>query len=317
MANAVTLIFPHQLFENHPALSKDREVYLAEEWLFFRQYNFHRQKLVLHRSSMKFYESWLQEKGFKVHYVETCKKENDCKALVAGLAAQSITDIHIADPADDWLLKRMQQACDRNNINLHMYDSPGFLNSTESLHDYFSKRKTYFQTDFYTWQRKQRNILMEQDGKPAGGKWTFDADNRQKFPKNEKLPAFTLPEPDEFITEAKAYVRKHFPGNYGDIDGPCLFAVSFTGAQNWLDDFLQNRFEKFGVYEDAIVARESVLHHSVLTPMLNIGLLDPKQIIDKALDAAKKYHLPLNSLEGFTRQVLGWREFINSVYEFT
>jgi deoxyribodipyrimidine photolyase-related protein len=315
MIQAVTIIFPHQLFQNHPALQKGRVIYLTEEWLFFRQYNFHRQKLVLHRATMKFYENWLQQNKYTVHYIETSVKENDCRQLVANLARQKITDIHIAALADDWLHKRMQEACKKNNITLHIYDSPNFLNTPENTNSYFNKRKTYFQTDFYTWQRKQRNILLEADGKPLGGKWTFDTDNRQRFPKKEKAPALEWPQQNNYTGEARQYVLKHFNKNYGTANGPFLFAVTFADAENWLDDFLKNRFEKFGVYEDAIVAKESVMHHSVLTPMLNIGLLQPQQIIDQALIAAKKYHTPLNSLEGFLRQIMGWREFIRLVYE--
>jgi deoxyribodipyrimidine photolyase-related protein len=315
MANAVTIIFPHQLFQNHPALQKGRVIYLAEEWLFFRQYNFHKQKLVLHRASMRFYENWLQQNEFTVNYIETGVKENDCRQLIAALAKQKITDVHIAAPADEWLLKRMQHACSENKITLHIYSSPNFLNTSESVADYFSKKKTYFQTDFYTWQRKQQNILLEADGKPLGGKWTFDADNRQKFPKKEKAPVLELPKENNYVIEAKKYVQKYFPENYGTVNIPCLFVVTFVDAEKWLDDFLKNRFEKFGIYEDAIVAKEPVLHHSVLTPMLNIGLLQPQQIIDKALTAATNYTIPLNSLEGFIRQIMGWREFIHIVYE--
>jgi deoxyribodipyrimidine photolyase-related protein len=315
MAKAVTIIFPHQLFQNHPALQKSRAVYLVEEWLFFKQYNFHQQKLVLHRASMKFYEKWLQQNKYAVNYTETSREENDCRQLVAALAQQKITDIHIAEVVDDGLLKRMQQACSKNKISLHIYNSPNFLNTLQSVDDYFSKKKTYFQTDFYTWQRKQRNILLEKDGKPVGGKWTFDADNRQKFPKKEKVPELKLQNENTYVAEAKRYVQQHFPENYGTINTPCLFVATFTDAEQWLDDFLKTRFEKFGIYEDAIVAKETVLHHSVLTPMLNIGLLQPQQIIDKALAAAKKYNTPLNSVEGFIRQIMGWREFIRIVYE--
>jgi len=315
MANAVTIVFPHQLFQNHPALQKSRLVYLLEEWLFYQQYNFHRQKLILHRASMKFYENWLQNRNYTVSYIETSVKENDCRQLVATLAKEKITDIHIAALADDWLLKRMQQACSKSKIALHIYDSPNFLNTTHGVDDYFSKKKTYFQTDFYTWQRRQRNIVLEKDGKPTGGKWTFDADNRQKFPKNEKAPILELPKANNYIAEAKEYVQLHFSTNYGSINTPGLFVVTFADAEKWLDDFLENRFEKFGVYEDAIVANEAVLHHSVLTPMLNIGLLQPQQIIDKALAAATENNIPINSLEGFTRQIIGWREFIRIVYE--
>ncbi len=315
MAKEVILIFPHQLFQNHPALEKDRIVYLVEEWLFFRQYNFHCQKLVLHRASMKFYENWLQQQEYTVNYIETIARENDCSRLVESLAKQKVTDIHIADVADDWLRKRMVSACTKNKIALHITESPNFLNSPRTVNEYLSKRKIYFQTDFYTWQRKQRNILMEDDGKPVGGKWSFDADNRQKFPKKQKVPVLKVPKENKYVSEAKVYVQEHFSKNYGDANGICLFVVSFEDAEHWLDDFLKNRFEKFGIYEDAILAKEAVLHHSVLTPMLNIGLLQPQQIIDQALAAAKKYHTPLNSVEGFIRQIMGWREFIRIVYE--
>ncbi|MFT3935064.1 MAG: cryptochrome/photolyase family protein [Chitinophagaceae bacterium] len=315
MANAVTIIFPHQLFKNHPALKENAEVYIIEEWLFFRQYNFHQQKLVLHRASMKFYEDWLLQKGYRVHYIETSVHENDCRHLVDALARQNISDIHIAAVSDDWLLKRMEQACSKNRLNLHIYDSPNFLNTAKGVDDYFNSKKNYFQTDFYIWQRKQRNILLEANGSPTGGKWTFDEDNRLKFPAKEKAPAIELPKDNKYVEEAKQYVQKHFSANYGHANNAGLFVVTFEDAQKWLDDFLETRFEKFGIYEDAIVAKEAVLHHSVLTPMLNIGLLQPQQIIDSALAAAGKYNIPLNSLEGFIRQVIGWREFIHIVYE--
>jgi deoxyribodipyrimidine photolyase-related protein len=313
--SSVTVIFPHQLFENHPALQKNRIVYMVEEWLFFKQFNFHRQKLILHRASMKFYENWLQKNKYQVNYIQTIVKENDCRQLVNTLCKQQITDIHIAAPVDDWLLKRMRQACKKNKIVLHVYDSPNFLNAPKTLKEYFDKRKTYFQTDFYTWQRKQRGILLEKDGKPVGGKWTFDADNRQKFPKKEKAPQLQSPKENKFVTEARQYVQKYFANNYGKLNSASLFVVTFEDAENWLDNFLKNRFEKFGIYEDAIVVKETVLHHSVLSPMLNIGLLQPQQIVDKALAASKKYNIPLNSTEGFIRQIIGWREFIRIVYE--
>jgi deoxyribodipyrimidine photolyase-related protein len=241
----------------------------------FQQYRFHQQKLVLHRASMRFYENWLHQKEYTIHYIETGARENDCRQVVAHLAEQKVTDIHVAALTDDWLHKRMQAACSKHKIVLHVFDSPNSLNTPQNVAAYFSKKKTYFQTDFYTWQRKQRNILLEKDGKPVGGKWTFDVDNRQRFPKKEKAPVIRLPKENEFVTEARQYVQLHFPKNCGSIDSPCLFVTTFAEAENWLDDFLQNRFAAFGIYEDAIVAKEAVLHHSVLSPMLNIGLLQP------------------------------------------
>ncbi|MDB5200618.1 MAG: cryptochrome/photolyase family protein [Ferruginibacter sp.] len=315
MPNAVSLIFPHQLFEQNPALQEGREVYLVEEWLFFRQYNFHCQKLVLHRASMKFYEAWLQEKHFRVYYIETTSRENDCRELIAVLAANGIREIHITDPIDNWLTKRVAAACRKHSVSLHRYENPGFLNTLADVKDYFHNKTSYFQTNFYNWQRKKRQVLVEPDGSPVGGKWSFDADNRQKFPKKTSAPLLHIPEENKYISEAKTYVRENFPNNYGELDSRCLFVVTFSDARAWLDDFLKKRFEKFGVYEDAIVANEAVLHHSVLTPMLNIGLLQPAQVLERAMEAAGKYTVPLNSLEGFIRQIMGWREFVRIVYE--
>jgi deoxyribodipyrimidine photolyase-related protein len=315
MSNAVCIVFPHQLFQNHPALEKNRKVYLVEEWLFFRQYHFHKQKLVLHRASMKSYENWLKRKGHEVDYIETTARENDCRQLVCDLAEQGVAEIHIAEVADNWLMKRMRDACDKNQIQLAVHNTPNFLNTLIAVDSYFSKKKIYFQTDFYTWQRKQRNILLEKNGKPAGGKWTFDADNRQKYPKNQHPPSFHLPLGNGLISAAREYIQQHFPENYGSVNSPGLFAVTFEDAEEWLDDFLANRFTEFGAYEDAIVTKESVLHHSVLSPMLNIGLLEPQRIIDKAIKTAAEKNIPVTSLEGFIRQIMGWREFIRIVYE--
>lgn len=313
--SSVTFIFPHQLFIAHPALETDRPVFLIEEHLFFRQYNFHKQKLLLHRASMQFYAQWLKKKKYDVTYIETTEAGNDVRKLIASLVKQKITEIHIADVVDNWLMKRIQETCEQNNIKLSIHTTPGFINTMEEVADYFSKRKTYFQTDFYTHQRKQRIILLEKDGKPLGGKWTFDAENREKYPKKQNPPVVKFPKPNQYIKEATEYVEKNFANNYGSIDGPHLFVCSFEEAEQWLDDFIAQRFQQFGIYEDAIVTKELILHHSVLTPMLNIGLLTPQQVLDKVLNEAAKHNIPLNSLEGFVRQIMGWREFIRIVYE--
>lgn len=135
-----------------------------------------------------------------------------------------------------------------------------------------------------------------------------------KFPKHEKVPIINYAKDNSYIKEAKDYVEQNFPTNYGHTDR-FIYATNAEEAEIWLDDFLENRLAKFGMYEDAMVKKESFLFHSVLTPYLNIGLLNPQQIIDKTLRAAEKNNIPINSLEGFIRQVVGWREFIRIVYE--
>lgn len=315
MSRSISFVFPHQLFKESPLLKKGQIVYLLEEPLFFAQYNFHKQKLVLHRASMKFYAQYLTKKGCKVFYLDHHNPLSDAATLIKSFKNTETHSIEIIALVDNWLMKKIKSACDKNKIELKIYDSPNFLNATKTVAPFFDNRKTYFQTDFYTWQRKQRNILLEKEGKPLGGKWTFDSENRSKFPKKEIVPTLSLPKENEYVIEAKKYIQQYFPNNYGSVEGPHLFATTFEASEIWLSEFLEKRFEKFGIYEDAIVSKENVLHHSVISPMLNIGLLSPEQVIDQALSIGAKKNIPLNSLEGFIRQIMGWREFIKIVYE--
>ncbi|TFF35794.1 cryptochrome/photolyase family protein [Mucilaginibacter psychrotolerans] len=316
----VTLIFPHQLFKQHPAVKQQQTVYLVEEWLFFNQYSFHKKKLVLHRASMQQYANYLDGEGITVNYIEATNPLCDIRKLIPHLAQQGVETVHYAHVADDWLEKRLNSSCGEHGIQPVIYRSPNWLNQAEDVADYFDGRKTYFQTDFYVAQRKQRNILLEGNGKPIGGKWTYDSDNRQKFPKGETAPLLKVPAENKYVTDAAAWVNKHYPDNYGNTASPFgnlggFYPIDFNEAEEWLDNFLMQRFAGFGIYEDAMVSGECFLYHSVLTPMLNIGLLNPQQVIDKALQAAVEYDVPLNSLEGFIRQIMGWREFIHIVYQ--
>lgn len=315
--NAVSLIFPHQLYKNNPALAAGRKIILVEEDLFFNQYKFHKQKIVLHRASMKFYEDYLHSKKFKVQYVEAIEATSDIRKLISQLAAEGITAVHYTEVTDNWLQKRIRQACKKYKIAVVNYPSPNFLNNTTAAGNFFDNKKTYFQTDFYIQQRKQRKLLLYANEKPLGGKWTYDAENREKFPKKTVSPAISFPLKNKFVTAAIAYTEKHFKNNYGStvFINEGFYPVTFEETEKWLDYFLKNRFSQFGIYEDAIVAKEHFLHHSVLTPMLNIGLINPSEVIDKTIAAAASYNIPLNSLEGFIRQITGWREFIKIVYE--
>ncbi len=315
MSKQAVLIFPHQLFNQSAVLDKNMRHYLVEEHLFFTQYPFHKEKLILHRASMKAYEQYLLHEGYQVQYIDSTNKLNDCRLLIAYLGKQKYTAIDMIDPVDYLLMRRIKAACVNYNLQLAIKESPSFLNTLSGTKNYFTSKKKYFQTDFYTTQRKQRNLLLTPEGKPEGGKWTFDADNRAKFPKKEIVPELPVSAVNDYISEAEQYVQKNFPNNYGDISKQHLFAIDFVESKKWLDQFLEERFENFGVYEDAIVQKESVLYHSVLSPMLNIGLLTPQEIVDAAIRVGAAKNIPLNSLEGFIRQIVGWREFIRLVYE--
>ena len=310
----ITLIFPHQLFIQHPCLKDKRPVYLVEEQLFFKQFNFHQQKLVLHRASMKKYADYLTQKKIPVEYIDSTSEWSDVRKLIAHLSDKKITTIHVADVADYLLKKRIVSSCAKLSIEIVEAPTPNFLNTMEGVKSFFDKKKTYFQTAFYIEQRKQRNILIDASGQGVGGQWSYDADNRLKYPKTEKPPVVNAVKEDAYLKSAKEYVQVNFAKNYGTIQN-FIYPTDYETAEKWLEEFLDKRFEKFGIYEDSLVAKEHYLHHSVLSPMLNIGLLNPQQIVDRALQVAAKKNIPLNSLEGFIRQVIGWREFIRIVYE--
>ncbi len=308
------LIFPHQLFKKHPAIQSGRPVFLVEESLFFNQYRFHLQKLVLHRASMKAYQNYLSKQKIHVEYIEASEKNADATNLIAYLKKKGVQKILIAEVADNWLFKKISSSCKAHGLPLEVFSTPNFYTSLQEGNAYFEGKKTYFQTSFYIHQRKTHHLLMEKPGMPMGGQWSFDKDNRERFPPNEKVPKMHFPKENKYVTEAKKYVASHFKKGYGTMED-FRYPVNFAEAESWLDDFLTERLIHFGKYEDAIVSKESFLYHSVLTPALNIGLLDPKQIMEKTMLVAARQKIPLNSLEGFTRQIIGWREFIRLVYE--
>lgn len=312
---AVTLLFPHQLFQKHPAMVKDRPVVLVEEWLYFKQFQFHKQKLVFHRAAMQSYKAFLEEHDVQVEYIDANEPHADVRKLPAFLAKKGISEVHYADVTDDWLDGRLRKSAAKSNIELVAYPSPMFLNSQEELDAYFMNRRRYFMADFYTEERQKRDILMMRNGEPAGGKWSFDTENRLKYPKKQKPPEVAFPARTDAWEEAHTYVEKHFSGNYGRISDDIRYPHTFKQARAWLTQFFEKRFADFGPYEDAMVTTEHFLHHSVLTPMLNTGLITPAQVIEKALAFAQEQRIPLNSLEGFVRQIIGWREFIRGVYE--
>ena len=204
---------PHQLFKQHPALQNANIIYLVEEWLFFKQYAFHKQKLILHRASMRFYKEWLEKKGYEVVYVECDEIYSDIRKLVPHLKKNKVSQIDYAEVNDDWLQKRLISSCKQAGIELSVYKTPQFLNSAEDVATYFEQRQKYFQTDFYIQQRKDRKILVDKDKLPEGSKWSFDTENRSKLPKNEKLPLYRFPKESKSVKKAKKRIKQHFRKN--------------------------------------------------------------------------------------------------------
>jgi deoxyribodipyrimidine photolyase-related protein len=310
-----TIIFPHQLFDPHPALHRERAVYLVEDQLFFSDslnpIKFHKQKLLFHRASLAAYGKLLEQRGYRVHYLGFARDEG-MAYLFDRLREDGVTELYAVDPVDVTLESRLQQEAGTAAIKLHFLETPGFLCTPEELRAYFGESPRFHQTKFYQDQRRRLDILMEGD-KPVGGRWTFDTLNRQRLPRQIQIPAIPAAPVTPDIAEAGQWVSSNFPDHPGSLDN-FIYPVTHAGAQSWLEDFLKHRLSRFGDYQDSISAKEPFLFHSVLSPLLNVGLLTPWQMLDATLAFAQEHPVPLNSLEGFIRQIVGWREYVRAVY---
>lgn len=179
---AINIIFPHQLFLNSPLLENNNEIYLIEEFLFFKQYKFHKQKIAFHRASMKAYQNYLQGLNLTVHYIDSYNVLSDIRQFHQEIKTKNIQTVNLIEPTDNWLEQRVESLSATCNINT--YTNPQFLNSKEDLAGFFRKeKKAFFQTTFYKQQRKKLGILMDEEQKPLGGKWTYDNENRKKISK--------------------------------------------------------------------------------------------------------------------------------------
>ena len=278
------ILYPNQLFKNLSNFA-NKKVLLIEEELFFTQYDFHIQKLVLHRASMKFYESYLIQNGILVEYFED----------ESYLETYKNEEVFVYELFDNYLEKKVY----KNFSNITTIKNPNFINP---------KDKNKFLHKFYINRRKELDIFM-QKGKPLFDKYSFDEDNRKKLPKDIKIPP-TLAYENEFVKEALTYCKK-----FKSV-GVCenfYYPTTFDEASLQLDYFLKEKFENFGSFQDAITKdiKQNFLFHSNISSSLNIGLLDLNELIEKIV----AFDAPYNAKEGFIRQIIGWREFMLRVYE--
>jgi deoxyribodipyrimidine photolyase-related protein len=278
------ILYPNQLFKNLSNFA-NKKVLLIEEPLFFTQYDFHIQKLVLHRASMKFYESYLKQNNILVEYFED----------ESYLEIYKNDEIFIYELFDNYLQKKVY----KNFLNITTLKNPNFINP---------KDKNKFLHKFYINRRKELDIFM-QNGKPLFDKYSFDEDNRKKLPKDIKIPP-TLAFENEFVKEALIYCKKF--KSVGICDN-FYYPTTFDEASLQLDYFLKEKFENFGSFQDAITKDESqyFLFHSNISSSFNIGLLSLDDVIQSIINA----NAPYNAKEGFIRQIIGWREFMLRVYE--
>jgi deoxyribodipyrimidine photolyase-related protein len=317
----VQLVFPHQLYDQSEIGIGGGDFYIIESDIFFLQYQFHQQKLLFHRASMKYYAKELTQKKYHCHYIDAKDPNASITTLVNTLKSKGVQKIKLYDPCDYLLDQQLKKASKQYGIELIYMPSPNFLNNKQNSVELLGNKKTYFQTSFYTEQRKQRKILLESDGSPVGGQWSFDAENRKKIPKNTPIPTIHFFESNEYIEEAKQYVKANFKNNPGKSDAPfnaghqdVYYPVTHADAKKAMDQFIAEKLDQFGIYEDAMVVAEKTLFHSVLSPLINVGLIQPADFLNALLQAYQKGKAPINSIEGIIRQIIGWREFVQLTY---
>ena len=315
MKKKINLLFPHQLFSKHEIYKNGLPIYLIEEHLFFREFNFHKVKLAFHRATMKQHEEFLISKGIEVIYVASTDKISDIRNLIKAFTKDGVEEIRYINPTDNWLEKRLKTGSAEHGIKLIEYENPSFINTKDDLSTFFKpSKKKFFQTSFYKSERKRHQILVDAQNEPVGGKWTYDIDNRKKYPKGKVPPKWPKLSDNNYWTEAVSYVDSNYSSNPGIIKAERTFPINHKESKAWLKQFFKERFHQFGDYEDAIVKEETLLNHSLLSPLINVGLLNPKRVVDQAIDYANENDIPINSLEGFVRQIIGWREFIRGMY---
>ncbi len=308
-------ILGNQLFPIYQInLSKDVPVFMAEDNGLCSYIKHHKSKIALFFSAMRSYRDQLNNNGYKVIYYDANNNflTSYFDKLLNIVKSNKIEKIEIYEIEDKPFEKDFLEFCKANNIEITFLPSPMFIDSRGSFKNFLGDKKFHLQANYYKQMRKKMNLLLEND-KPIGGKWSFDEDNRKKLPSGYEIPKLPIIKPYKEFSEISNVININFSNHPGELHS--WMPHSYEQIVEWLEIFFKERFNEFGHYEDAIDKNEHFINHSVLSSSLNLGLITPKEVIDKSIDYAEKNDIPLNSLEGFIRQIIGWREFIRGIYQ--
>lgn len=292
---------------------RDLPILMVEDSTICERRAYHQQKLGLIIAAMREYAEQLRSGGYDVRYLTLQEGRTIPSALaelVVSLGARSIATFEISD---NHLSNLLSRCVAERGIEWQVVGDPGFLTSSEDFASYAAGKKQLRMGNFYSRQRKILGVMVDAQGKPAGGRWSFDADNRKRLPRTQNPPLIPEPKHSAVTQAALVEVGNRFsqhPGSAGELWLP----TTRRAALGWLQNFIDERLVGFGTYEDAISQRSPTLFHSTLSPLINLGLLTPDEVIERVLQSAEMRSIPLNDLEGFLRQVIGWREFIRGTY---
>ena len=318
--NEILLILGNQLFPiEYIQKTKVKKIFMAEDFGLATSHKHHKLKIFMFLSSMRQYRDNLIKNGYEVYYhsieEEDFKHRFDEKFLRI-IYKYNIKKVKYFEIEDHPFETEFQNIVSKNNLDFEVIQSPMFLTTRFEFNEFIkSQKKLIRMASFYQKIRQKMFILIDKDNKPFGGKWSFDEDNRKKIPKNVEIPIIPVNKNHKKFQSLKSKIKSIFHDHPGEIDYLWM-PTNREESLKWLDDFLENKFKKFGDYEDAIRLENNFLFHSAISPLLNMGLLTPKEVIQKALKISEQGSIPLNSLEGFIRQIIGWREFIRGIYHY-
>ncbi|TWT76125.1 Deoxyribodipyrimidine photo-lyase-related protein [Posidoniimonas polymericola] len=278
----------------------------------------HKARIVMFLAAMRHFRNALEDRGLRVLYRELPATGKDSietfsDALEQTLAELECSKLVVVDPGEWRVRQELKDAAERLGVALEFRADRHFLSTPEQFAEHAEGRKQLRMEYFYREIRRRHNVLMK-DGKPVGGKWNFDHDNRKSYGKQgpDPHPPKAFP-PDAVTAGVIKLVNRRFAEHPGDMDA-FDWPVTPEHAAHALKDFIKNRLPRFGDYQDAMWTGEPFLNHSLLSAAMNLKLINPAQVVQAAVDAYQDGSAPLNCVEGFVRQILGWREYVRGVY---
>jgi deoxyribodipyrimidine photolyase-related protein len=276
----------------------------------------HRQRTLVFLAAIRHFALELAERGYRVQYVQLDDPENtqsfdgEIERMVDGLQPDAIECVH---PGEWRVLRALRQAAAACNVPLTIHEDKHFLVSRDAFDGWMAGRRTAIMEHFYRWQRKELDVLMEADGSPVGGAWNFDKENRAALRSAPDVRRPYQPRMDGLTRATAEMIERRFPESPGSLER-FRWPVTRDQALRALRDFVEHRLPYFGSYQDAMWDGEPFLYHSLLSTALNLKLLRPMECVDAAVTAYESGDAPLNAVEGFVRQIIGWREYMRGIY---
>ena len=312
------LALGNQLFsKEHIKGYKEHHFFMAEDYGLCTYEKHHKQKILLFLSAMRSYAEELSAAKYQVTYYDCnhslFKKSYETK-LLEFIKKNSIKEMVSFEVEDKFLEQRLHSFFLKHKISYQTIKSPMFVTTRKDFEDYLQSNKKPFMATFYKLQRTKMNVLIKDKNKPVGGKWSFDEDNRKKLPKGITIPEVQSFKMSEHTKKLKPFIEKNFTSHPGTLENFNHPTTRKDAIKLYLN-FLKEKFTLFGDYEDSMTVKSHTVFHSMLSPIINLGLITPATLIRETLAFAKANKIPLNSLEGYVRQIIGWREFMRGIYQ--